>query len=79
MRPFFKAGSTATPVHVFVILRGAMTVADLIEKLRQCNPNSVVKVVSLYDGKYEPIAVITAGPLFVTLDVSDESDGTGRQ
>ena len=56
-----------------------MTVAELIEKLRQCNSSAVVKVVSLYDGKYEPIAVITSGPLFVMLDVSDESSGPDRQ
>lgn len=51
-----------------------MTVAELIAKLHQCNLEAVVKVVSLYDGTYEPIAVITSGPLFVMLDVSDESD-----
>ena len=51
-----------------------MTVAELISKLNQCNQEAVVKVVSLYDGKYEPISVITSGPRFVMLDVSDESD-----
>ena len=50
-----------------------MTVAELISKLNQCNQEAVVKVVSLYDGKYEPISVITSGPRFVMLDVSDEA------
>ncbi len=70
------AASLPLRVHGFVILLlgPAMTVAELIAKLHQCNSEAVVKVVSLYDGKYEPIAVITSGPLFVMLDVSDESD-----
>ena len=49
-----------------------MTVAELIEKLRRCEQTAVVQVVSLYDAKYDPVAVITSGPQFVRLDVSDE-------
>ena len=64
------------PVHFFVILGAARKVKELIAKLHQCNQEAVVKVVSLYDGKYEPIAVVTSGPLSVMLDVSDESDST---
>jgi len=52
--------------------REVMEVWQLIAKLKHCEPSAEVQVVSGYDGLYQPLAVITSGPIVVRLDVSDE-------